>query len=489
MKKPEHIVGLGIQRVVYLILAAGVLMGAGACSSYDKQRNPLANALDINGNTTRRYHYLAENPFGEGLSHDGYIIGIEKAPRNRIAYSEDGGYERRFRFYRPDEVNPDRVKHLAEKIQNNRKAMFVSHILAYEPDRAAASDDGAPGEPQPRIRTRFLYNIYPDFGARTYGAFPEVPVITPVGNHYYEAGWLSLEQSLVTEIGMKLDAAATDGRPYTDLIIGAMGWDNDQTESVRRYNAIVSHVLEQSRRDGAPPATFNPLVIGITWPSVWGWDSPFDLLQLFYKLFGYGNKANDADEIGYTYANWLVNKLALDLRQAYAERTPPLRVIVFGHSFGARMVSRAVFSRTLLRESSAPDQHVDLLVGLQGAFSVHRFLPEKGNEGWPYADFPASRALVVMTWSDGDRANPLAYLLTRSPHIGGKRGYRVAAANHSIFNNVDVQAVDDTLCRDIVSGEQVVLVNASTFVSDHNDILNMTTGRLFWSAIRCVGND
>lgn len=476
-----------IVKITQIGMAAMLLLLAGSCSTYDQDRNPIATHLDITGKTTRRYHFLAENPYGSGLSHEGYIVAIEKSPKDLIGYTTRLGYEKRFRFYRKGEVNPDRAKHLEKIIQNNRKAMFVSHILAYEVDRAETGAASAvPHGQQPRIRTRFLYNIFPDFGARTYSAFPEVSVVTPEGDNYYDAGWKALETSLSEEIRMKLKAAAVKGLPYTDLIIGAMGWDNDQTESVRRYNAIVSHVMEQSRRGEAGQPIFNPLFVGISWPSVWGWDSPLDLSQLFYKVFGYGNKADDADEIGYTYGNWLVNKLGLTMRSAFGDQTPPLRVIVFGHSFGARITSRAVFSRTLLREPSKSDQRVDLLVGLQGAFSIHRFISEKGNEGWPYAEFPETSTLVVMTWSQKDRANPVAYWVSRSPHIGGKLAYKEAKMNPSIFSDLETQQIDDLICGDISSRKKVVLVNASAYISNHNDILNAETGQIVWSAIRCT---
>lgn len=262
-----------------------------------------------------------------------------------------------------------------------------------------------------------------------------------------------------------------------------MGWDNDQEESVRRYNALMSNLLEAARRDPAPDMAFRPLLIGVTWPSVWGWASWFDLGQLAYKLFGYGIKADDADEIGYTLANYLLNGLALDMKAAFADRAP-LRVVAFGHSFGARLMSRALFSDGLLRpdlENRTDTQSVDLYVSLQGAFSINRFIEGQGEEGWPYAEFARRPTAILLTTSANDTANPLAFWISRAEHTGGWRGLEKARTQPDIFA-IYQDAID---CIDLGSRKQIVVVDAASFVKDHNDVLDLEMGELMWSAIRC----
>ena len=471
-------------KTVITMLSATALMLV-ACSG-PQRVNDVAARLDIDSKKTRRYHYLADVPFAEGLAHEGYIVALEKSPRARVGYVERESYARRFRFLPADPANPRRAAHLDTTINANAKALFVSHIVAYEPDRAQGRRAGARAHAdQPRMRTRFLYNIYADRGARTYGASADVPIVV-AREEFHESGWQALESSLARDLEYKLASARDAGRPYTHLVFSAMGWDNDQPESVRRYNAIIGQLIEQARRDTDAVAPFNPLVVGITWPSVWGWQSWFNLRQLAYKLFGYANKSDDADEIGYTYANWLVNRLGLQLRAAFADTQPRLRVVAVGHSFGARIMSRAVFSRALLENDPHPTQSVDLLAGLQGAFSANRFIPGAGNEGYPYAGLPGMAGRVLMTTSDNDKANPLAYYLSRAVHIGGKRGLDVARdpAHADIFHIPTTRAprLDAAACA---ARDQVIVVDASDYVHDHNDVLTPEIGALLWSAIQC----
>ena len=320
--------------------------------------DPVATKIGTEARTPRRYHYLAEQPFGDGLLHTGFVVAIEKAPKDKVGKGAWGS-----RIKLPSDARPEVGAKFTE-VMDGEKAMVVTHIIAYAPDRAAAS--------QPRMVTRFLYNVYPNAGAKEFGA-------DPGAESYEERGWRALEGELLTAVRGELQAASTRGAPYTHLLIGSMGWDNDQVECLRRFNAIVDHALAAARRAGSG-AAFNPLLVGITWPSVWGWPSWFDIGAALYKLFGYANKADDADEIGFGLGNWVVNRLGAEAKLAQ----PTLKLVVFGHSFGARLTSRAVFSRAFLKQPPG-DSPVDLYLGLQGAFSVRRFIKNEGNEGWPYA--------------------------------------------------------------------------------------------------------
>jgi len=461
--------------------------------------NDVAKRLKIDSRTTERYHYLAENPFGYGLLHEGYLIGIEKANKELI-YAADGDnddpYYNLFRTYPSNRhsenqsIDADRISHL-EKVIDDSKALFVSHILAYEPDDAeSARAETNEHSTQRRFRTRFVYNIHPsNYGGQTYSPYESVEIIDSNPNNEYLAGWEALQKSLSQEIHAKVENAAERGQPYTHLFIGAMGWDNDQIESVNRYNAILGNLITAARTDRDQSARFNPVFVGITWPSVWGWQSWFDLAQLAYKVFGYGNKANDADEIGYTLANWLVNDLALGVKVRSRENDHPLKIVVFGHSFGSRITSRAMFSRYLFKNGAPyPNEKVDLLIGLQGAFSANRFISGEGAEGSPYSDFKEIGTPIIMSWSKHDKANPLAYLLTRAPHIGGFRGHEATVENvHGVFEQIKAEDLVAEHCSKLRRADRVFMVDASQYVLDHGDILDIEMGRLMWTATQCIG--
>jgi len=424
-------------------------------------RDPVATKIGTEERTPRRYHYLAEQPFGDGLVHTGFIVAIEKAPKAKVG---EGAWSSRIKP--PSDGALDaRVSAKFAEVMAGTKAMLVTHILAYAPDRTPV--------PQQRMITRFLYNLYPNAGAEVFGT-------NPGALSYEERGWRAIEGELLTAVRGELQAAATHGAPYTHLLIGSMGWDNDQVECLRRFNAVLDHALAAARRDGAG-AAFNPLLVGITWPSVWGWPSWFDIGALAYKLFGYANKADDADEIGFGLGNWLVNRLGTEAKLVQ----PKLKLVVFGHSFGARITSRAVFSRAFLSQAPAVSP-VDLYLGLQGAFSVHRFIKNEGNEGSPYAGVRADTARglrVVLTASHKDTANPLAVLISGAHHVGGGPGLDTAKKlAPDLFEFAAVQS--DGRLPPVADPTKVLYIDATKVVLDHNDVLDMEMGALVWSAIR-----
>lgn len=473
----------------YVLLLASL----GGCSTAD-HKNEVAEQLALDGRTTSRYHFLAENPFGHGLMTEGYLIGIEKSPKALLGIDDHdrlAGYRRRFRLIeaQDSETARARAQHLL-KVLDDEKSMFVSHIIAYEPDAAERSSAAFRGHPaQNRLRTRFLYNVHPAaYGGRRYSPYSEVPLVDVEPSQPYESGWQALETSLKQEIAAKLRAARAAGSPYTHLVIGSMGWDNDQLEALERYNAILGNINDAALRDVDSPVRFKPLFIGITWPSVWGYASILDLWQLVKKLAGYPTKADDADEVGYTIGNWLVNNLAMQMRREFGASGRTLKVIAFGHSFGARLISRAVYSGDLLANGPPyPDEKVDLLLGLQGAFSANRFIAGVGEEGSPYAEYRQLGTAVAMTWSKNDTANPLAFLLSRSPHIGGYRGYEAALKQGSkVFLAVDDEQLKSSQCADLRDANKVLLVNATRFVHDHGDIRDSAMGQRMWMALDCV---
>ena len=458
-----------------------------SCGS-NNSKSEVAKELELEGPVRSQYHYLALNPYGEGLMHPGFIVGIEKAERELIGVNDrSDSYYARFRDF-PDDGD-ERTAVLNAHIQaitDDSNPMFVSHVLEYGPN-----GDGSGSAPE-RIHARFLYNIHltgSDDGAEA----ESVAAAAGGGEGYYHDGWRALTDSLGPEVLERIDGADRSGRPFTHLIVGAMGWDNNQVESIRRYNALLGNMIEASEKTEG--SAFNPLFIGVTWPSVWSVDGYFDIAKLVAKLVGYPNKADDADEVGYIYVNWLINHLALTAKS----KRPELKVVVLGHSFGARITSRAAFSGDLL-ESGASAEHVDLLVGLQAAFSANRFIDGShgqspgrddcdscgpGVEGAPYSDLDQFRGAVVMTWSEDDGANPLAYLISRAAHMGGHLGYEASLKAPDVFAQIDSDEKGSfPACEQLERGK-VQMLDGSDFILDHNDILDIETGRLLWSAIEC----
>lgn len=70
------------------------------------------------------------------------------------------------------------------------------------------------------------------------------------------------------------------------VLVYFMGWNTPQWEALQNYRDLYHNLMSTAKEDNA---TFNPLFIGVTWPST---GSP--------TISGsdYGIKAKDADEVG-----------------------------------------------------------------------------------------------------------------------------------------------------------------------------------------------
>lgn len=98
---------------------------------------------------------------------------------------------------------------------------------------------------------------------------------------------------------------------------------------------------------------------------------------------------------------------------------------------------------------------IDLVVGLQGAFSISRFIPKNGKEGSPYSDFAKNKYAkkFVFTWSRYDFANPIAKFFTGASHIGGVYGHEVSLAHQDIFHHYKIEVATDNCNYDVIVKE------------------------------------
>jgi hypothetical protein len=108
-----------------------------------------------------------------------------------------------------------------------------------------------------------------------------------------------------------------------------------------------------------PSDAFRPMFVGVTWPSLWN--------TLGYASFR--NKGHDADEVGHIYIAWLLHRLAPELK-----RELDLKVVAIGRSFGARMVTRGLFSRPLVRDAAPTGERMKGLIWLW-RFRAHSTSP------------------------------------------------------------------------------------------------------------------
>ncbi len=393
----------------------------------------------------------AYNALGMGqhldLIANGYIVGIEKYKREHIGNPEPG-YSDRFKKL----PNPDNDKLVSEqnkeftKATDDPKSMVVTHIASYFPDRT------------------YVYNAYSD---------------SLTGDKNYEIGYTGLAD-LQHHLQERITRANAQDSPYSHIFIMSMGWNNDQYVSIYRYNRIMDNLVKAAEDRG--DITFRPLVIGITWPSAW-----FTIEDSWLKkkvighLGSYTNKSNDADEIGYTIANWLINYQLPCIREAVRPENFP-KVIAVGHSMGARILSRAIFSRDYLKVSLANSvDAVDMYIGLQGAFSAKRFVADDSGEGAPYKNYATLSTRIILTSSENDKANPFAFW---SKHVGGKNALEYMKKHPGIFKVLVWPKEQDKMgeaIRDYNKNLKVITLDVKEIVTGkdaHNDILDADIAEL-----------
>jgi len=289
-------------------------------------------------------------------------------------------------------------------------------------------------------------------------------------------------------------------KQYTHIFLYCMGWNTDQQESLRNYNSLLGLMIENY--NGEKP--FRPLFVGISWPSLWSW-KVFKSIGVLASFFP---KADDADEVGLIWGNRILRDILIPLKK---DKNIPL--ILVGHSLGSRVLTRALFSSPLVRTKSTDEisiSDVDLLIGLEGAFSARRFINKKLDfwswEGYPYEKFQEYAGKFVFTWSEHDKANPMSFIYgTR--YIGGEPGYKYTKRFRNIFDNFSIKTngadnnyniiyagmVDEAKWMDSFgNSSKISIVDASKLIfyhpyykggKAHNDIYTPGIAKFIWDCI------
>jgi hypothetical protein len=418
-----------------------------------------AKILGTSGRTASRFHDVVHHPEDIPFPHKAFIVGIEKTEYDKIG-APAGLDISRFQ-YRTDMGADERdyFQDLLGKGQDDK--MFVSHTFYYS---------GNSGETEPR----FLYNAY-------------APDNVDKAQDAYEKGWNALDD-LEQNIRAALKKNAENGKPYTHVIIGAMGWNNDQKQALAHYDHILSNI--KGAQDKDDQNEINPLFIGLTWPSVWGKKTPLRLAEKFQHLSSYPAKTNDADSIGYGIANHIVNHTVAGITADYTKENGypvDMKSVLIGHSLGARLLSSAAYGRDMLID--AKGDATDLLIGLQGAFSIRRYIPGEGIEGAPYKNHKHGAKTSLMTYSEHDDVVPVARWITRALHVGSTEANEhvscpinedTCTQKARIFNEMDWKHV---LSPHMKSNGRVLHIDTSALMTGgHSDIDNKEIG-LFISDI------
>lgn len=442
-----------------------------------------------------QFHVAVLKPNFFKLEFPGYLVGIEKANYVRVGEPIYGNCKGKSNYcldtetpyYRDKTEVREALERRIEggtlaKLFRYAETQIVTHIVRYENSAANPSD----------WRGCLIYNTYGSpkvDGCPPGGVLPVDKPVNGEARNDYTVGWdaiTALRQDINRVYFSGVDRTGGRRPAPTHLFLFSTGWNTAQWESMANYTDLYRNLVTAAAKDGAD---FRPLFIGLSWPSLW----PNQLGDIGGDLV---NKKNDADEIGIIWANLLIQKVLLPLKIEHG--TP---VVLVGHSFGARIVSRAAFSAPLL---GSRNDEVDLLIGLQGAFTANRFANGVGASDAPYRDFH-SRFVTnsVFTTSDNDQAVGKIIKYLRVQYIGAgkfyrnsqKRRYRGIFSQLALNSSGNFSGPEAEWKRILCARDKVKLVDANNVVrlnvpgtggKAHSDIYTPQIGRFVWNLVKMI---
>ena len=481
----------------FLALALVVVLILG-CASTTRRLEREEAALHTDGPITRQFHSTLYYPFEITPRFDGYLVGIEKVRRpassiyiqNRIEYGlENGALQAKF---------------------NDGKVMAVTHVIKHFADARRHSNCT-------------LFNAYvqsPESVARQLvpACDKNLATIIRQPSEVFSNSWEALDglgRDMELRIANREVTAAEQssagratldfgsGVAYTHIVVVVMGWNTIQEEAVRNINSLVWNMerAHHERVMGAgkghsstPPPAFNPLVIGVTWPSQWS----SDWIDPAIKILSFPTKAGDADEVG---MSWLGVLLHDTLTKMHLKKSVP--VVVLGHSFGAKVSSVAACAGPAVVRSkealTTPLAKIDVLVNLQPAYLSERIFGRTSllhNVVFPNGCPNVNR--FVITASEGDKAVPMPFWGT---YLGEDKSYRkFCAADYDGPQLAHCAVASDRghveLTRPGASTSSIYYVDASKLISEnaygtgggsHSDIYRIEHGRLIYAAVMGEG--
>jgi hypothetical protein len=422
-----------------------VLLLLTSCSSA-KYLDARETAFGTKGAKKWIFHRLSDRDKGTPLAFPGYIVGIEKAFRSKIGapskqeVHHNNGLEK---FGFNDNNTWELIPKRKRRVLDDKKPMFVSSIYKFEHQNKTI----------PKIVASPIYDAYnvSDLAKPT---------------DAYDQGFEVLD-AFKTELETTI---AKD--KITHVFLFSMGWNSDQQEAIRNFNSLFLKILDNAERSDKE---FRPLFIGLTWPSKWS-----DKWHNFASFF---NKSNDADEIGMTWGNYLLNKVILN-----KNNTNTYKTVVVGHSFGAKLTSRAVMSAGMLAEESKP---VDLLINLQSAYSLNRFSATKGVEPYrDYVNWKQHANNVALIASKHDKAVTKGFY---APFAGGIKAYnKVKNDTEGHYKGIDLVKYNTAPLTIFKADKQLLMIDASAIIKQaaykkggkaHSDIYNDEVSKLLWDLI------
>ncbi len=445
MRSPFHL------RLLCALSFATTVAGPSVAGTPTRNVTARARAIGTDKPQDVPARWILTNPDEARLKVPAFVLGIEKADRQVIGCPPYRGLD----IARAPEVVRRQIRRTFYETPLASDCLFVSHIAEFMPTAEA-------GVFAPTLR---------------YDAYREVD--PPAPRDVFAKGreaTLALADRLNTVAAQR----AVTGRPISHLIVFATGWHTQQKTTLANMDELFGWISAAAAGD----PTFSPLFVGISWPSF-----SDELAKKADRLgfLGYPTISKDADEVGMVAVSTLVNQVLWPVRESLPDKP---RVIVIGHSFGARVASWSPFTAALLpaRAGGSDGAGPDLVIGLQGAFPASRFDATAKHfwpydEGSPFGDFAASRTAFAYTCAEDEALRNARFFDTT---IGDAKTYdRARSGKVPAFSTcrvADQGAAELRLEPPLdPTARKVLLIDARSIIRQHNDVRNEQVARLIWT--------
>jgi hypothetical protein len=464
-------------KLLLCLIVSSVSLGcAGSRTGFYEEEEPLTARGGLGENGV--FHDVVYNPTAITLNFPGYIVGLDKARHHAI---NEGARYPAFDTSQ-DTSGKHGLRDVKFRMSMDPKAHYVSHVVK---NHGKSFGQG----------NCVLYTIFTGWGLesnpreemkyRDAGETPSVPCSEASKGRGKTALRDSFDaiRSFEEDLRQELESKKT-GEAYSHIVVISMGWNTPQLEAIQNFNALGTHLKAASGS-----AHYRPLVIGITWPSVWS----FQWLDPAIKLASYTAKAHDADEVGTIWISEIIDAVK-------AVAPSHTKLIAMGHSFGARAMFSAVCGESVWA-SRPQGRKIDVLFGWQAAFSVRRLTRDGAGDGFAYEQGCLDRAeTIVLTSSIHDEAVDSAVWADMA---GGHDQWTAVCSSGKIklshtpvktkpaclnaeqvkSGTVEALAIRRRTINYVDASNIVIYNQPNTGGGAHSDIYRAVHGRLAWRAL------
>jgi len=411
------------------------------------QAAPNSEILGTNTKSTNVFHQFLVNPATQRFKHDGMLLCFEKVKRKRlIVKNGKPGY-----YSVADQYATFGIDRSLECMRSKGLSCLAIRLV-----KSTLND------PKPLVLTHWVETSETNHTVR-YNAYQNIK-----GTDY------DLPKAMLDEycaVAAHVKSKLQTGN-YTHLVIACSGWNNYQDDSTELYENWIKFTKEAAIEEGRGN-DFKPFLIGFTWASRW--------ITPVISIF---NKANDADELGITHVNALLWKYILP-----SLSNSNISIITIGHSFGARVISRAGHSRFMQKDIDKSTL-IHKAIDFQGAYPNSRFRKKNGSNGRLYTvDIPVRKHF--MTYSEFD--NALKSAIWSAGYIGNNTSMPKLQNDSSAKNDFEFTSLDNAGRLNAYSGKKIkILVNANAIINAieskaagaHNDVQDKEAGQFIWEVLK-----